>query len=323
MSALTGPDPAELDRFKTGINLGEYAVARGYHLDRRKSSRNSAVMRHPGGDKIVIARGQDGHWVYFSVRDPSDNGTIVDFVQHRGAGSLGAVRNELRPWVGGVVTRPSPTSYLPDLTPVTRDRAAVLRALAGMTTARQHDYLEVARGIPRALLTSPRFVGRILVDQRRNAVFPHADRDGFCGYEIKNRGFTGFPRGGEKALWVSGVRRSDTALVLAESAIDALSHAVLFPDPDARYASFGGGMNPTQPALIASAVARLSVGGKVFLAVDNDSEGRAFADTLEATIQELPRRDIEVIRHSPEGPKDWNQVLTATPCNTPRDEQSR
>jgi len=169
------------------------------------------------------------------------------------------------------------SAYLPDLAPVSRDRAAVLRAIAGMTPLRQHSYLEVDRCLPRALLTAPRFAGRILVDHRGNAVFPHADRDGPCGFEVKNRGFTGFPRGGEKALWFSGARRTDTALVLAESAIDALSHAVLFPNQDARYASFAGGMNPTQPGLIAAAVARLNPHSTVYLALDNDPGGIAFA----------------------------------------------
>ena len=48
----------ELDQFKTSINLSEFAAARGYALDRRASSVNSAVMRHPDGDKIVIARNE-------------------------------------------------------------------------------------------------------------------------------------------------------------------------------------------------------------------------------------------------------------------------
>ncbi len=33
------------------------------------------------GDKIVVKRDADGHMVYFSVRDDSDNGSIIDFVQ--------------------------------------------------------------------------------------------------------------------------------------------------------------------------------------------------------------------------------------------------
>jgi len=63
-----------------------------------------------------------------------------------------------------------------------------------------HRYLEQVRCIPRALLHSARFAGKILIDARANAIFPHSDADGPCGYEMKNRGFTGFSKGGEKGL---------------------------------------------------------------------------------------------------------------------------
>ena len=36
--------PEELEDFKSRINLSEYAAACGYRLDRKASSRNSAVM---------------------------------------------------------------------------------------------------------------------------------------------------------------------------------------------------------------------------------------------------------------------------------------
>ena len=76
----------ELERFKIEVVLPEFAAARGYFLDRRASSRNSIVMRHPDGDKIIIARYEGTtHWVYCSVRDGRDNGTIVDF--------LGSIQN--------------------------------------------------------------------------------------------------------------------------------------------------------------------------------------------------------------------------------------
>jgi hypothetical protein len=123
----------ELERFKTAINLSEYAASEGYLFDRRASSRNSVVMRHPGGDKIVIARGEDDHWIYFSVRDDSDNGSIIDFIQHRRRCSIGAVRQELRPWVGGSFVRPVPDLYVPEVVAVSRataTRIAVLRAMS-------------------------------------------------------------------------------------------------------------------------------------------------------------------------------------------------
>ena len=91
----------ELEKFKTDVILPELAASRGYAVDRRASSRNSVVMRHPDGDKIIIARYEGTtHWVYCSVRDGRDNGTIVDFLQNRGVGSLGMVRKTLRDWLG-------------------------------------------------------------------------------------------------------------------------------------------------------------------------------------------------------------------------------
>lgn len=303
----------ELERFKTAINLTEYAAGQGYLLDRRASSRNSVVMRHPGGDKVVIARGEDQHWIYFSVRDDADNGSIVDFVQRRRRCTLGDVRRELRPWIGsgigGTVARPALKLYVPEVVPVSKDRAAVIRALAAMRPIETHRYLEEERAIPRELIANPRFAGRILEDARSNAIFPHADKDGPCGYEIKNHGFTGFAAGGEKGLWMSRVRGTDTALVIAESAIDALSYAALYPDEYARYASFGGAMNPGQPALIRAAIERLVPGAAVRIATDNDEDGAAFAATIKDLIAETGRGDPSPEQLAPVDAKDWNDVL--------------
>src|SRR5215469_17197064 len=89
----------ELDAFKREIDLRQFAASFGYEMDRRESWRGSTVLRR-GGDKIVVKRNRDGHYVYFSVRDDSDHGTIIDFVQHRLRLSLGDLRKELRPWIG-------------------------------------------------------------------------------------------------------------------------------------------------------------------------------------------------------------------------------
>ena len=305
----------ELEAFKSEINLTEYAAALGYVLDRKASSRNSVVMREEGGDKIVIARGQDRHWIYFSVRDDTDNGTIVDFVQNRKGVKLGGVRRELRPWTGGTraVARPHPDLFAQQIEPVSRDRAKILLELARMKHLASHRYLEEQRAIPPALLQSPRFAGKLKVDLRTNAVFPHADKDGPCGYEIKNQGFTGFARGGEKGLWFSAINSTDTALVIAESGIDALSHAALHPNDTARYASTGGAMNPEQPALIRGAIEKMGQGAEIRIATDNDAGGRTLADQIAAIARETGREDLKIIQDLPEGEgSDWNDRLTAT-----------
>jgi hypothetical protein len=195
---------------------------------------------------------------------------------------------------------------------VARDRSRVVFALARMKPLAFHRYLETERHIPRALLHDPRFAGSIRIDARSNVVFPHADRDGPCGYEMRNAGFRGFSPGGTKGLWFSAARKGDRFLVIAESGIDALSYAVLHPENAARYASTGGAMNPAQPALIRAAAAKMPEGARVIAATDNDQAGRDLADEIEIAVREAGRSDLTVHRDLPPGEgQDWNDVLRA------------
>ena len=304
---------AELEQFK-GLNLSQFAASYGYQLDHRESSRNSAVMRHASGDKIIIAR-QAAHWVYFSVRDDADNGSILDFVMQREGCALGRARQTLRQWTGSPATV-NPIHYAHRLEPITRDRAVILREYARLTASAAHPAL-IARGIPAAAQAAPRFAGGILQDERGNACFPHRDRDGVSGWEIKNHGFTGFAKGGEKGLWFSRTKPTDTALVIAESALDALSYAALHPDDKARYFSTGGSLNPNQPTLIATVMEKMPRPAVVILATDNDPAGHELA----ATIQSLapPGPGLEFRRPLPEIGKDWNdQLKAAGRAETPR-----
>lgn len=299
-------DPDELARFKAEINLTEYAASCGYQLDKRESSRNSAVMRHPDGDKIIIAQtGQ--HWVYFSVRDDHDNGTVIDFVTHReGRGSIGKTRQILRQWTGSPRPKPATAYYVQSLAPTTHDRAAVLCHFMRLQPINHHPAL-TGRGITPALLTRPRFAGCVYSDERRNACFPHYDQDGLAGWEMKNRNFTGYAAGGSKGLWFSKTKPTDAALVIAESALDALSYAALFPDDQTRYFSTGGSLNPNQPALIAAALAKMPQPAALILATDNDPAGDALADQIRTLVPD----GLEVRRPRPEIGKDWNDQLQA------------
>jgi hypothetical protein len=301
-------DP-ELEEFKTAIDLRVYAASRGYQLDRKESSRNSAVMRHANGDKVIIKR-IDSRFVYFSVRDDRDNGTIIDWVQFRQGLSLGAVRKELRPWVG---QPPVPVPVFPALHKTEKDRAKVEAVYARMKDATDgHPYLENERALPRALLALPRFAGRIRIDERGNASLPHFDQEGLCGYELKNAGFTGFASFGAKGLWLSREFADDDSLTIAESAIDALSYAVLFPNERARYASVAGQLNPQQPELIRAAAARMPHGSEIVAAMDADEEGRKLAAIVKNCVELTGRADLHFRHHEPNGFKDFNDQLRAT-----------
>lgn len=295
----------ELEKFKTDVILPELAAARGYALDRRASSRNSVVMRHPDGDKIIVARYEGTtHWVYFSVRNDRDNGTVVDFLQNRGAGSLGMVRKTLRDWLG----TSRPVSQLPlfvqELQPVSRDRAGVIAEWEKAAPCAALPYL-TGRGLGSDVLSLPQFAGCVRVDRRNNALFPHYDKEGLCGFEVKNKGFTGFASGGVKGLWFSQSKTTDGRLVLVESAIDALSFHVLFGDQHTRYMSTGGELNPQQPLLIRGAIEKLHASADVVLAFDDDEGGDKITQEIEAVAPAARK----MVRMRPEGGKDWNQIL--------------
>jgi hypothetical protein len=167
----------ELDTFKMRINLTEYAAMQGYVIDKRESGRASATMRHPNGDKIIIGKAAGGHWIYFSVRDSSDNGTIIDFIQHRQSVSLGDIRRNLRSWTGETI---SPALFVRELKPSTKDRTRVAAIFAKAEDTTQHPYL-TARGLPSDLQASSRFAGSFKIDGRGNVLFPHRDPFGYIG----------------------------------------------------------------------------------------------------------------------------------------------
>jgi Toprim-like len=294
----------ELERFKSEINLTEYAASRGYRLDRRESSRNSVVMRHPAtDDKIIVGRApHDRHWIYFSVRDERDHGTIVDFVRRRGRGTLADVRGELQPWIGADRPAVATELYRRSVSPRTVDRGAVARVFGAARAVANIPYLN-SRGIRPATLGGERFAGTFRADGRGNVLFPHSDHDGLAGFESKNHGWTSFSPGGVKALWRSRSLPDDRRLVLVESAIDALSFCQLDRDPHASFASTAGSLSEHQRALLGVTLGALPAGTVIVLAFDHDDAGDKLADQVRAIGGAEFSRSC-----SPIG-KDWNDCL--------------
>lgn len=310
----------ELEDFKTRINLTEYAAALGYLIDRKKSYGSSVLMRS-GADIVVIGKNADNdHWIYWQVDagkggPGADAGSIIDFVQQRKGLNLGKVRQELRPWVGGapLTRRPDRDAFVLDLKPITKDLMRVQARYEAANPLSTHRYLQQTRSIPASVLADPRFSDRMRVDAQGNVLFPHINRDGICGYEIKNADFTGFATGGEKGLWASRVGEGDTALVIAETAIDALSYCALHPDPNSRYLSTGGALNNSQPDLIRSAIERMPPEARIVVAVDNDDGGQTLFDRIQALFDDSSGGGRVLIDGRPQRVgDDWNDVLRAS-----------
>lgn len=304
----------ELAAFKREIDLRLFAAEMGFEADKSRRWGNCEVMRN-GSEKIIISMGENGVWMYWNATEQTDAGNIIDFVQNRQNLNLGEVRKELRPWLGESAKIPVRRGgeFDQPLLPITKEKADMYGRLATMQMVKGSQFLNQVRSLPEAITAGQRFAGRIYQDQRSNAVFPHYDREGLCGYEIKNAGFTGFSPGGSKGLWCSRTTEEDDALVIGEAAIDLLSFAALHPSQTSRYVSTGGAVSPTGLELIARAATKMPKGSKIILAVDHDEAGEKLAGEIKALLCPVVVEACLVSVQMPQGKgEDWNDVLRSS-----------
>lgn len=296
----------ELEEFKQ-IDLVNYVRSYGYKPVRGEVSRNSASLKNEStGHKIVVTRESDGHFVYFSANGGSDSGTIIDFVQKQHGYNIGEVRKHLRGFSPDIATAERSQKAIL-LQPTNRSRGDIVRKLTmmpGVTYEGGHAYL-ARRGLGADILTHERFINRIRTGERGEAVFPHYDKEGVCGYEQKNQGFTGFSPGGTKGIWTSNSSKADTRLFIGESAIDCMSHFAIHKDANTRYISTGGSWNDKTPELIKEAAAK-HPGKTVILGFDNDDGGKTFEKTTRELLKDSGK---ELVTQWPERGKDWNDQL--------------
>ncbi len=300
----------ELDQFKSQINLVEYAQNNGYEIDPKKSSTNCIVLKDDRGDKILVGLDEtDNHYFYYSLKNQTDKGSIIDFIQKRKNLNLGEVRKELRPWTNNNYSPISKPTSKPStkLTPTSKDRYQIVAQFESFPTINNHPHLN-QRGISQDTINDPRFKETIYLDSRNNAIFPHFDRDGICGYEIRNQNFKGFASGGTKGLWVSKSGQNDQKLVICESPLDCLSYHQLFPDDQTRYFATSGTLSEKQKDLLRTAFENINQkGGEIIIATDRDVGGEEISQKL----KEIAPKTAQIFRHVPKYQKDWNEVLQA------------
>ena len=300
----------ELNNFKEKINLSEFAASYGYVKDKNKSTKSSVFMKN-GTDKIVIAKSEVNHYIYFSLDDEKDNGTIIDFIQKRSSKSLGNIRNSLRVWLG-FSKRPkvNPDSFSRSIDITLKNTAEILAQIYNFRQIKKDDsafkYLNEYRDIHQKTLQNKRFFSKIFTDEFNNACFPHFYGKKMSGWEMKNKKYTGFVKAGKKAIWFSNREDTDKNIIVTESSIDALSHACLFPEyvKNSWYISTAGSFGQTTKKMLDAAFQK-QVWDKIILAFDNDKQGRAFNERVSKLIMERAGQcEIQTPNL-----KDWNEDL--------------
>ena len=286
------------------VDLVALAEKFGYRLDRAKSTKTVKVIRDGHGDKLLVK--MDGEYpVFCSCRDDRDRGSVIDFVMKRlNLGYVDAV-NYLGGGNGGTNRPPSPYRQFKSVEAPALSGEALRKKIAAVWNASvwnpNHTYL-LSRGLVPETLNDSRFMDTFRKDKKGNAVFLHVDREGLCGYELRNTGFKSFCEGGRKGIWRSNNIKTADEVVVCEAVIDCLSHAQLYGG-DSAYVATGGALSGLQRDLMASLFAKAqSRGVRVVIATDNDDTGEKFYQQFQSSASGRLDRETPIS-------KDWNQDL--------------
>jgi len=290
----------ELEKFKREINLAEFAQLYGYRIDKDKSSRSVKQLRNDNtGDKIVVSQYDNGHYVYFSMHDDRDNGTIIDFIQNRTGKNLGQVRKELRTYLIHREHQVEPVQMYKG----GAERPKIYQVWSKIKTEKPKKRW---RGI------SPKILQKA-IDADRLKIFDGAyyfkilDLNGMCGIEKRTDGKKRVIKGSQKGLWAMGnIKRAET-IIIAESPVDALSYLELKGmDPDKVYVlATMGAMNKKAKESLAEIAKRSNA--KWIIATDADKGG----ENIAKEVMEVIGDGINVERERPPTEKDWNDELLA------------
>jgi len=311
-----------LEFAKQEINLVELAVNKfGYRIDKRKSSKYYKTLKKDNDVVVVKRNSSNNHWIYFNARNDEDNGTIIDFLQNRGIGNLGAVRRFLANYIKE--KREGKIKEVDDfevrVSSTTDRQNAVLREYSRLEELEEDNHLIRDRQIDPGIINKD---FDIYTDDRKNVVFPLFNEKGqVIGLAKYNKDFKQVI--GQKGIWTSYTGKVEdvkgiTDIVITESPIDALSYAELFKDEtdiydvDERYflISTQGQIGKQTIEAISNyikAIMQVNPDVRIRIALDNDDRGQEMAEKLQ---EELENRfeDLEIYVDIPQM-KDWNEEL--------------
>ena len=313
----------DLEKVKREVNLIQHAASMGYILDKEKSSKTWAVMEKEG-DKILIKNSpnQNGHWMYKSLVDEQEKGTIVDFMQKRGFSYQSICGLSSRHLDDRVVKDQKTLSV--EIEDVFSQRHIAQDAFDRIVEHKKGNYL-ACRGIDES--TYGCYSGVKVGNQAVFALYRDIDSNGqgtICStisYQFDGKGSMsddgffnstkyfqkGLPRG-LSVLVESGLPVKH--IVVSESPIDALSYKQIHKHSECTmYVSTCGSLSEGVKKELLNVLSNASENGQsVTLAFDSDKAGRK----MDKEVRELAHACLVNYRSSiPSQFKDWNEELVS------------
>jgi hypothetical protein len=268
-----------LQRFGRMIELPAFLAQRGFELSLPREPGRLGMTSRATGESVLLDKDVErGGWSYVNESDPTDRGTVVDFVARRDGGSRKASLERL---IACCDERGRGS------TEANRYRA-VVRAMPEDLGRAMREHEEAKRNELAANMTLDRMgVARGTLDEWR---FGSVKRAADVSTLINE----------PKALWASKYRAGDKAIVLVERPIDAIGYERVHGRQSVCYVATGSRPDEEQRRRLAHVLADVPGGTRVVLAYGRDDAGRRLASEVQALA---PLARVE--RHAPEFGARW------------------
>lgn len=276
-------------QFREEISIMDMAMSVGYKYDRRKGKK-WPVFVNGNKEKIMIVNPKSSsNQGYRNLHDDTDKGTLIDFVSNRLGNdfpvdaSLSEAMN-----VNKVLYNftkevfPENQIYWPN------EKPAKQFTKEGLTSSLIDSRYLISRFIRKDVFEAKEFAGTILNINNKgfnNMAFPFFNIDEtIIGIEQKNYAFDYFVEGSQltNSIWHSNIPSVLEKVVIAESAIDALSYCQLKPSNNTIYISIGGSLSYDQIKVIKALKDKSTISENFHFvsAVDNDKAGIMYNNKL-------------------------------------------
>ena len=302
---------------KENIDIREYLLYKGYKVDKsRDSARFRAFVSADGNEKLVVPVNDDYPVpsFYFNQHDPSDKGSIIDFVASRENKGLAEACETLQAFAPEAGMLAGSEGVAPTKVAVEQkaNHQYVIDKVLAHARLDDISYL-LSRAIERHVIEGPLFKGRVFNNRYEGEVltgYPFYGADGQAtGLWLKNGHTLRFLGVREHTLWLSNRPAGKVErFIINESPEECLAHRNLKyrvrGAGEDYYAAIGGHLTEGQINFIQSLIDGTAP-YTVVVAMNNDSAGHRYKSRL---IQALRTDNLEV-----EGPQfnDFNCDLLA------------
>ena len=293
-------------KIKEQVELPELLTHYGYNLKKGEHLGKGKWHVFEGDDTLVVFKGRGNDWMYFNSHDDRDKGSVIDWMKNRvnsgrivgidqqpGRNVWQTVNDHFRAYLN-LPEDQRPKLELPPISETAPGEKFLSIYTKDCRPLEDTTYLE-SRGIGKATLQNPQFAGRILNQfytvQKEgmpaktfvNTAFPAYYEGRVVGLELKGEGYKGQAPESEfsRSLWLSKLSEGRPAanMIVAESALDALSYAQLHPGEKALYASTAGVLTQNKIFEMKRLLNEARIPG-IKAAFDNDTQGHHYDTRL-------------------------------------------